>query len=206
MKDLIIIGAGNVGGFLALNQNLFEGDYTIVGFLDDDPKKQGKLFWGIPVVGKVDDIVKYQECAVALGISGPQLKKSILERIGDNYDFPNFISKNAWVSNKVKIGKGVIIYPNVSINHESSINDFVIINMNCAIGHDTIIGKGSALAPGVSFGGFTNIGEFVDVGIGSSTIQRVNIGEGACIGGQAMLISNVEPYTTYIGVPGKRKN
>ena len=33
MKELIIIGAGNVGGFLALNQDLFEGTYKILGFL-----------------------------------------------------------------------------------------------------------------------------------------------------------------------------
>ena len=30
MKDLIIIGAGNVGGFLALNQNLFEGNLVSI--------------------------------------------------------------------------------------------------------------------------------------------------------------------------------
>ena len=56
MKDLIIIGAGNVGGFLALNQKLFDNQYNIIGFLDDDINKIGKELWNIPVLGRIDDI------------------------------------------------------------------------------------------------------------------------------------------------------
>ncbi len=51
MKDLLIIGAGNVGGFLALNQDLFQESFRVIGFLDDDPDKIGMEFWSIPVVG-----------------------------------------------------------------------------------------------------------------------------------------------------------
>jgi sugar O-acyltransferase (sialic acid O-acetyltransferase NeuD family) len=202
MKDLIIIGAGDVGGFLALNQNLFEQDYNILGFLDDDPKKQDQLFWQIPVLGKIEDLIKYSGCSVAVGISSPIVKKVILERIGQKYDFPNFISKNSWVSNKVTIGRGVIIYPGVSINYDTIIEDFVIINMNCAIGHSVTIQKCSSLAPGVSFGGFTFVEPYVDIGIGVSTIQKIKIGKEAIIGGQTMLIANVEKETTIVGVPG----
>lgn len=204
-QKLIIIGAGNVGGFLALNQNLFETQFEIVGFLDDDEKKIGKLFWNIPVLGKLNGIKEYKNHQIVIGIANPKIKKNVLERIGENYQFPNFIAKNAWISNKVNIGKGVIIYPNVSINHESVIEDFVIINMNCAIGHNTIINKGCSLAPGVNFAGFTILEEFVNVGIGVATKQQTYVGEGAVIGGQSMLINNVEKYSTYIGVPAVKK-
>jgi len=205
MKELIIIGAGNVGGFLALNQDLFDKDYKIIGFLDDDEKKIDKNLWGIPVLGKIEEVNNYKNASIVIGISNPQIKNSILANIGENYDFPNFISNNAWISNEVKIGKGVIIYPGVSINHESEIDDFVVINMNCAIGHNSTIGKGSSLAPGVNFAGFTRLESFVEVGIGASTIQGINIGEGAIIGGQSMLINDVEKKSTYAGVPAMKK-
>ena len=204
MKYLIIIGAGNVGGFLALNQDLFEEKYEILGFLDDDPTKQGKQFWNIPVLGRIDDIAKFSNCSVAVGISNPLVKKKVLERIGESHDFPSFISKNSWISNKVKLGRGIIIYPNVSVNHETVIEDFVIINMNCAIGHDNTIKTCASLAPGVNFGGFTTVGAYADIGIGACTIQQIKIGEGAVIGGQTMLLSDVEPYSTYVGVPGRK--
>ena len=173
-------------------------------FLDDDTKKQGKRFWEIPVLGMIDTIGQYAGCSVAVGISSPLVKKRVLERIGENFDFPNFISKNAWISKQVKIGKGVIIYPHVSVNHETVIEDFVVINMNCAIGHDNTIKKCASLAPGVNFGGFTTVGAYADIGIGACTIQQIKIGEGAVIGGQTMLLADAEPYTTYVGVPGRK--
>lgn len=206
MKDLIIIGAGNVGGFLALNQELFEEKFNIIGFLDDDEKKIGKKYWSIPVLSKIADIINYKDSAVVIGISNPTIKRKIVENIGEDFYFPSFIARNAWVSNKVFIGKGVLIYPNVSINHESEIHDFSIINMNCAIGHNSIIGRGCTLAPGVNFAGFTRLDDYVEIGIGVSTIQQTKIGEGAVIGGQSMLITNVEKNAIYVGVPAVRKN
>ena len=205
MKDLIIIGAGNVGGFLTLNQDLFADDFNIIGFLDDDQNKIGKSFWDIPVLGPISEIDKYKEASIAIGISNPLAKKKILDKIGKQYHFPNFISKNAWISNKIKIGKGVIIYPGVSINHESEIGDFVVINMNCAIGHNSTIQKCCALAPGINFAGFTYVESFAEIGIGVSTIQNIRIGEGAVIGGQSILIKNVENYSKYVGVPAVKK-
>jgi len=204
MKDLIIIGAGNVGGFLALNLELFEGNFNLIGFLDDDVEKKGKLFWGIPNLGPISKIDEYHNVSIAIGISNPQAKKKILSRISDTHHFPKFVAKNAWISNKVKIGKGVIIYPGVSINHESEIGDFVVINMNCAIGHNTTIQKCSALAPGVNFAGFTHVESYVNIGIGVSSVQGVSIGSDSIIGGQSMLIKNVEKNSTYVGVPAKK--
>jgi len=204
-RDLIIIGAGNVGGFLVLNQNLFEANFNIIGFLDDDKKKIGKSFWGIQVLGNVDKIYDYKEASIVLGIASPLVKKKILNKIGDTFNFPNFIAHNAWISNKVKVGKGVIIYPGVSINYESQIGNFVVINMNCAIGHNSTIQRCCSLAPGVNFAGFTFAEPYVEIGIGVSTIQQTRIGEGAIIGGQSMLVNDADKYSTYTGVPGVKK-
>jgi sugar O-acyltransferase (sialic acid O-acetyltransferase NeuD family) len=204
-ENLIIIGAGNVGGFLVLNQELFSKQYNIIGFLDDAPEKQDKYYWGIPVLGTTSDLYKYPETVLAIGIANPVVKKKILQNIGDGYTFPNFIAENSWISNGVDFGKGVIIFPGVSIDYESEIDDFVIINMNCAIGHNAKIGKCSSLAPGVNFAGFTHVAPYSEIGIGVSTIQQIKIGEGGIIGGQSMIIRNTEAYTTYIGVPAKKK-
>jgi sugar O-acyltransferase (sialic acid O-acetyltransferase NeuD family) len=189
MKDLIIIGAGNVGAFLAYNLDLFEGSYKLLGFLDDDYQKNGKQIAGYPVLGKIDTIAQYPAgTAVAVGIAAPLTRKRIVEGIIHlPFEFPNFIARNAWLSNNVSTGKGVIIYPGVSINYESVLGDFVIMNMNCAIGHNATIGNYCTLAPGVNFGGFTTLDECVEVGIGAATKQSIHIGRNSIIGGQAMV-------------------
>ncbi|MBL0356312.1 MAG: acetyltransferase [Chitinophagaceae bacterium] len=204
MRDLIIIGAGNVGGFLVYNQDLFEERFNLLGFLDDDVSKTGKEYYGLKVIGTTDDLYKMdKEVAVAIGIAFPKAKRKVFEKIKDNgNDFPAFVSKNAWLSKGVVVGRGVILYPGVSINYETMIEDFVIMNMNCAIGHNCYVSKFSALAPGVNLAGFTKVEEGVDLGIGVSTRQNIIVGKDAVIGGQSMLVKNVEPGAKIIGVPG----
>jgi len=204
-KKLIIIGAGNVGGFLAYNMELFDLDYDLIGFLDDDPKKIGQTFFGLPVLGSISTIEKYPlGIDIVIGIASPKIKKLITHKLGKyNFQYPSFIANKAWVSKEVKIGQGSIIYPGVSINHHTNIGDFVIMNMNCAIGHDCTITDYCSLAPGVNLGGFTYLEPLVDMGIGSATIQQIRIGENAIIGGQSMLIRNVPENSKIVGIPGQ---
>lgn len=205
MKDLVIIGAGNVGGFLVYNQELFAEQYNLLGFLDDDAGKLGKEFYGLKVIGNTEHLFSMsKDVAVAIGIAFPKAKRQVFEKIKDNGNhFPAFISKNAWLSNSVTVGQGVILYPGVSINYETVVEDFVIMNMNCAIGHNCHVSKFVALAPGVNLAGFTKIEEAVDMGIGVSTRQNIVVGKDAVIGGQSMLVKNVDPGTKIAGVPGK---
>jgi sugar O-acyltransferase (sialic acid O-acetyltransferase NeuD family) len=203
-QDLIIIGAGNVGGFIAYNQDLFSEKYNLLGFLDDDLNKIGKQFYGYNVIGDVDHLFSlHGNIAIVIGIASPKVKINIYEKLVDKkYSYPSFISKNAWLSNHVKVGAGVIIYPGVSVNYESVVEDFVIMNMNCAIGHNCHISKYCALAPGVNLAGFTFIEEGVDIGIGVSTRQNTHVGRDSIIGGQSMLVKNVTPGSKIVGVPG----
>lgn len=205
MRDLVIIGAGNVGGFLAYNQNLFAEQFNVLGFLDDDANKQGKELYGLKVIGNTEQLFAMdKKVAVAIGIAFPKAKRKVFEKVKDNgNDFPSFVSRNAWLSNTVRVGKGVILYPGVSINYQTTVHDFVIMNMNCAIGHDCTIGSFSALAPGVNLGGFTILEEGVDMGIGSATKQNIVVGKDAIVGGQAMLVKNVPAGSKVAGIPAK---
>lgn len=206
-KNLIIIGAGDVGKFITYNLNLFPTKFDIVGILDDDESKWGESINGCKIIGPIADLVKHidEKLHVVIGVAEPKIKQSIIEKLGKfNLQYPTLVSKNAWISNGVKIGQGVIIYPGVSINHGSTIGDFALLNMNCAIGHDTTIGPYSFLSPGVCTGGFTELGTGVIMGINSSTNQQVTVGDHAVVGGQAMLINNVKENATVAGVPARR--
>lgn len=205
-KKLIIIGAGNVGGFVSYNIDEFNTEYEVIGFLDDDRDKIGKKLYEREVLGPIQDIRNFigMNISVVIGIANPIIKRGIAkELLPLKFEFPSFISKNVWLSKKVSLGKGVILYPGVSINYDTIVDDFVIINMNCAIGHNCSISTYSTLAPGVNLAGFTQIGEAVDVGIGVSTKQQVKIGKNAIIGGQTMLINDVSESTKIAGVPGR---
>lgn len=206
MQKLLIIGAGSVGKFIAYNMNHFAESFEIIGFLDDDASKHNAVIAGFQVLGPVEKLQEFSEKGIAIvwGIAFPNIKKKLFDKYQNlSFDFPNFIAKDAWVSETVDFGKGCIVYPGTTINYESVIEDFVVINMNCSLGHNCSIRSFSSLAPGVNLGGNTSIGNCVELGIGASTVQGIEIGDNATIGGQAMVVSNVSDADVVVGIPAK---
>lgn len=205
-RDLIIIGAGSVGGHVACSLQNYSKDYNLLGFLDDDEFKIGTDFVTFPVLGKIDSIINYPPTiSIVIGIAFPTIKFKIVDKLknlGYN-NFPSLISDFAWLSANTQIGEGCIIYPGTTINYNCIFNDFVVVNMNCAIGHDCTIGGYVSFAPGVLTGGNTTIGELSEMGIGSKTLQGISIGQNCTIGGGAVVIRDIPANTTAVGIPAK---
>jgi UDP-GlcNAc:undecaprenyl-phosphate GlcNAc-1-phosphate transferase len=81
---LIVYGAGD-GGALVVREllNSREGNYRMLGFVDDDPKKQGSSVNGYPVLGGLDAlVVLIREGAVdAVVVSARSLHGSTLQEL-----------------------------------------------------------------------------------------------------------------------------
>ena len=196
-----------MGGHIALNISDYGNKFEVAGLLDDDPDKIGKELFGYPVVGPIDEALNFKDVNIVVGISFPEIKRQVIHKLIKNQSlaFPTLLHRNAWISEGVSVGLGSVIYPGNCINYGSEIGDFVVMNMNCSLGHHTKIGSFTSLAPGVNTGGHTQIGQGVDVGIGVSTIQNVKIGDQSVIGGQSMVIREVMPESTVMGIPAREK-
>lgn len=205
-QKLLIVGAGSVGKFIAYNIDQFIEPFEMIGFLDDDVSKQNSTIAGCKVIGPVNTLIEFSGKGIAIvwGIAFPDIKKKLFEQYKNlEFYFPRFIAKNSWISQTVIIGNGVIIYPGTSINYECRIDDFVVINMNCALGHNCTVGVFSSLAPGVNFAGHTKVGQCVEIGIGAATIQNVVINDDAIVGGKAMVIHEVSQADVVTGIPAR---
>lgn len=206
MKRLYIIGAGSVGAHIATNASIYNLDDVDIIFIDRDPEKIGTIYCGFEIVGPVEFLNSIREpINVIIGVALQNTKKRIFKKLSQmkNISFPSLIAKNAWISKNVSIGIGVIVYPNVSINFGTILDDFTIINMNCAVGHECHIGRFSSLAPGVNLGGNTIIGEFTEMGIGCVTKQLISIGNNVQVAGQSMVIHNLNSDIKVKGIPAK---
>lgn len=206
---IIIIGGGNVGGYIINNINQFTENFQIVGILDDDPTKIGVKLWGIEVLGNINQLEKlaanYEDLGVVISIANPPIKKRIIEQLSiiKNISFPNLIHKNSWFSNNVILGYGNIIYPNASINYETVIHNFVTINMNASLGHNCILHDYVTISPGVDIAGFTDVGQSTFLGLGCNAIQGHKIGENVIVGAGAVIIHDVPDGATVVGNPGR---
>ncbi len=101
---------------------------------------------------------------------------------------------------------GIEIHPGAQIASPCLIDH----GMGVVIGETARLGQRCHLHQGVTLGGTSTLrkqrhpmfGADVLVGAGASIIGAVSIGTGARIGAGAVVVSNVPPHSTVVGVPG----
>jgi serine O-acetyltransferase len=101
---------------------------------------------------------------------------------------------------------GIEIHPGAQIGEGL----FIDHGMGVVIGETAVIGDNCHLYQGVTLGGTSTkrakrhptLGEGVVVGAGAKVIGAVNIGDGAKIGAGSVVVTNVPPNATVVGVPG----
>ncbi len=111
-----------------------------------------------------------------------------------------------WLSNRARKKFGVEIHPAATIGRR-----FVIDHgMGIVIGETTVIGDDCMLYQGATLGGtgketgkrHPTLGNHVVVGVGASVLGSVTIGDWAKVGGGAVVVKDVPPRCTVVGVPG----
>lgn len=101
---------------------------------------------------------------------------------------------------------GIEIHPGARIASPCLIDH----GMGVVIGETAVLGRRCHLHQGVTLGGASRqraqrhpmFGDDVLVGAGASVIGAVRVGDGAKIGAGAVVVQNVPPYSTVVGVPG----
>ena len=84
-RRVLLVGAGDAGHAIAFQIQESQGNYEIVGFVDDSLYKQGRRYRGLAVLGTIDDIVsitksrKVHEIIIAIPSLSPDGLRHVLE-------------------------------------------------------------------------------------------------------------------------------
>lgn len=84
VKRFLIVGAGDAGEALLREMTRIRADeYRVVGFIDDDPLKQGMRIHGVPVLGTVDSLARVcaEQKVDEIGIAIPSATHTQLRRV-----------------------------------------------------------------------------------------------------------------------------
>lgn len=102
---------------------------------------------------------------------------------------------------------GIEIHPGATIGHRF----FIDHGMGVVIGETSTIGDDVMLYQGVTLGGtgketgkrHPDLEDGVVVGVGASVLGAITIGSNSKVGGGAVVIDDVPPNCTVVGIPGK---
>jgi serine O-acetyltransferase len=111
------------------------------------------------------------------------------------------------LSNLARWFTGIEIHPGARIGRRF----FIDHGMGVVIGETAVIGDDCTLYHGVTLGGTTwekgkrhpTLGRDVVVGAGAKVLGPIEIGDGARIGSNAVVVKAVPPGATVVGVPGR---
>ena len=112
-----------------------------------------------------------------------------------------------YLSQRVRRKTGVEIHPGATVGERF----FIDHGMGVVIGETTIIGDDVTLYQGVTLGGtgkehgkrHPTIEDFVVVGVGATVLGDIRIGRGSRVGAGAVVITDVPPNCTVVGIPGR---
>lgn len=102
---------------------------------------------------------------------------------------------------------GVEIHPAAQIGRRL----FIDHAMGVVIGETTIVGDDCVLYQGVTLGGtgketgkrHPTLGNRVTVGSGAKVLGNITLGDGVKVGGNSVVVKDVPPESTVVGVPGR---
>ena len=211
-KKVIILGSiGNCIDILdtinSINASLPSSRYECLGFLDDDKTKWGSNINGVPVLTGLNQVSQYKDAYFINGIGSPSsflLKKKIINKTEiPNEKFETLVHPTASVSEMAKLGRGVVIFQNVTITTNVVIGDHVIILPNSVISHDSRIGDYSCVAGGVIVSGNVKVGASCYLGANCSIKEGVAIGNQCLIGMGSVVLNDVKDNSVIAGNPAK---
>ena len=112
-----------------------------------------------------------------------------------------------WLSQFARFLTGIEIHPGAAIGKRF----FIDHGMGVVIGETTVIGDDVLLYQGVTLGGtgiqkgkrHPTLGNSVVVGTGAKILGNITIGDNSYSGANAVVIKDVPPNSTVVGVPGR---
>lgn len=112
-----------------------------------------------------------------------------------------------WLSTRSRKRFGVEIHPGARIGRRFLIDH----GMGVVVGETTVIGDDCMLYQGVTLGGtgketgkrHPTLGNGVVVGVGAKVLGNITLGDNVKVGGGAVVVKDVPPDCTVVGVPGR---
>lgn len=201
---LLLIFPCNGNGIEALD--CIGSDFTMLGFVDDTPAKQGTKAHGHEVHSRAA-FGRWPD-AMVLAVPGSptsyRSRASLIEGLGtDPARFAQVVHPSARISSMASIGRNVLLMAGVVITSNAVVGDHVCLLPNTVVHHDACIGAWSLVGSNVTVAGGTRIGRNCYIGSGTSLMNGLQIGDGTMVGLGSNVIRSLPPGGRFAGNPAR---
>lgn len=212
-EPLVIIGAGGFGRETAdvveaLNAGESAPVWDLVGTVDDSPSEanlERLAARGIAHLGGVAELLARPERPrYVVGIGSPSVREAIADRLdAAGFRAATLVHPAATVGSNCVIGEGSVVLAGARVTTNIRLGRHVHLNPNVTIGHDTVLEDFVSMNPASSVSGDCIIGPRALIGVAAVVLNQLTVGAGALVGGAACVVRNVPPNSVVKGVPAR---
>lgn len=213
-KMIVIVGAGFHGSELySYLSDLSAHDKSVefAGFVDDrEPPNALVKAWNL---GHIEDLrsrlgadtnIEYGYITAA---GDNNFRRQLVKRV-EGLHLPNLSPwtlrhPGASAGYEVEIGEGTCLAPGVIVTTRTMIGRHCILNVHSSVSHDCVFDDYVNINPGVTVCGNVRIREGSYIGAGATIKDKVSIGEWSVIGAGAVVVRDIPPHVTAVGVPAR---
>jgi sugar O-acyltransferase (sialic acid O-acetyltransferase NeuD family) len=208
MRDLLVVGAGGFARETVEAVRAINAEYptwNLLGLLDDNPDRWGKLVGGVPVVGPIEHVHREPWAQVVLTTGRPDLYVSrplIAARLGlPDKRYATIVHPTATVGTTCTIGVGSVLLAHVDLTADVSVGRHVVVMPQVVLPHDARIDDFASLASGVRVGGACHVEEGAYIGAAAALREGTTVGARALVGMGSVVLRDVPAERKWLGSP-----
>lgn len=210
---LVILGAGGFGRETvdvveAVNRAASEPRWDLVGVVDDFPSEenlQRLATRNIAYLGTTEDLSRRVERPnYVIGIGNPRVRRMLAERMDEEgFHAVTLVHPDASIGSECALGEGTVVLAGARLTTNIRLGRHVHLNPNVTVGHDTVLEDFVSMNPASSVSGDCVIHSGVLIGVGAVVLNGLKVGGEALIGASACVVRDVEDRTVAVGVPAR---
>lgn len=199
MSDIHIIGAGgHAQVVIALAEAL---GHRVAGIFDDQ-KRIDSILLNHRVIGRLADVLDASNVKAIIAIGDNATRRNVAAR-WHHIDWVTLIHPTAWIAPNVAVGLGCVVMAGVVLQPSVRLGNHVIVNTMASVDHESTLEDFVHVAPGCHLAGNVHLQEGVFGGIGSSYTPGVTVGRWSMIGAGATVTTSIPDSVTAVGVPAR---
>ncbi|MFK0038404.1 acetyltransferase [Paenarthrobacter sp. NPDC090517] len=206
MSELLVIAAGGLAREVLAMVRSF-GLYDVIGILDDDEDRNGRVVDGAHVLGPIRDALEFPHAKLLVCISSGRARENVVMRLRnlglDEDRYATAIDPSVHRPDGCHIGVGSVLLANVTMTASVSLGQHVVAMPGVTFTHDDVVADFATFSAGVSLGGNVSIGRGAHLGMNASIREHRTVGAGATIGMGAAVLNDVPAGESWAGVPAR---
>jgi sugar O-acyltransferase (sialic acid O-acetyltransferase NeuD family) len=182
-----------------------EPRWKLVGFVVYDPAAYPGEVYSYPVIGTPEEFAattRGRKISYFCAVGENRIREQEVRR-ADLFGWTpaTLIHPSASISRSARIGQGTYLGPCSVVGPGVQVGNHVLIHANVSIGHDSVVQDYSHICPGARVSGRCHIGQFAFLGSNAVVVPKLVVGDSGVVGANSLAVRAVEPFTTVLGVP-----